>query len=55
MMVEPTSEGYWIAHGEVHGRKLVAEGDTRAEAMTAWFTLGCDMMMNIVRSMLDEN
>lgn len=34
--VEPQVGGYWLAAGEAYGRTILAEGETRVEAVQAW-------------------
>ncbi len=36
MIVEPTNDGSWIASGKGPLRKIVAEGNSRREAMYNW-------------------
>ena len=36
MLLYPTTEGYWIASGNLHGRLTLAEGHTRKEEILRW-------------------
>jgi hypothetical protein len=40
--VEPQIGGYWLAAGEAYGRVILAEGETRVEAMKAWTSSAAD-------------
>jgi hypothetical protein len=43
MTITQTRDGYWLASGRFRGRRLLAEGGTRREALHAYWTLACEV------------